>query len=97
MKAISVTELKANPSRYLRIVERGGEIQILVRGRPVARLVGLSPSGSADWRKRKKRLLRAGVLRPGRGKVDRFLKRRPLKLPGADLSQALQEERGDRV
>ena len=39
MQTASVSELKANLSRYLREVRRGGEVQVLNRGTPVARLV----------------------------------------------------------
>ncbi len=97
MKTVSVSELKANPSRYLRLVQRGGEVQILVRGKPIARLVGLAPGGSGDWKARRQRLIGDGVLRGGKGKLDQLLKQPPAKIAGAELSQALQEERGDRV
>ncbi|MCY3540106.1 MAG: type II toxin-antitoxin system prevent-host-death family antitoxin [bacterium] len=38
MTQATVSELEANLSHYLRQVRRGGEIEILDRGRPVARL-----------------------------------------------------------
>ncbi|HEY7514112.1 MAG TPA: type II toxin-antitoxin system prevent-host-death family antitoxin, partial [Vicinamibacteria bacterium] len=41
MTRVSVTDLKAHLSRYLREVRRGGEVQILERGVPVARLTAL--------------------------------------------------------
>ena len=39
MTIASISDLKANRSRYLRVVRRGGEVQVLDRGAPVARLV----------------------------------------------------------
>ncbi|MDD9980998.1 MAG: type II toxin-antitoxin system prevent-host-death family antitoxin [Gammaproteobacteria bacterium] len=36
MTTASVSDLKANLSRYLREVRRGGEVQILDRGAPVS-------------------------------------------------------------
>jgi len=38
-----------------------------------------------------------GVLRGGKGKLDQVLKQPFVKIAGAELSRALQEERGDRV
>ncbi len=39
MTTVSISDLKANLSRYLREVRRGGEVQVLDRGAPIARLV----------------------------------------------------------
>ena len=36
MTAVSISDLKANLSRYLREVRRGGEVHVLDRGAPVA-------------------------------------------------------------
>ena len=44
MTTTSVAELKQNLSRYLRLVETGGEVLVTSHRRPVARLV---PSGPA--------------------------------------------------
>lgn len=95
METVSVSALKAHLSRYLRTVKRGGEVQVIERGVPVARMVGLAP-GSADaerWR----RLARAGVLRPGAGDPRWILKQKPIRLKGGALTEALREEREDRV
>ena len=94
MTIVSISDLKARLSQYLRIVRNGGEVQILDRGVPVARLVGIQGIESEGrWR----RLVGAGVLRPGTGDTTRLLAESPLALPGAGLSEALEEERGDRV
>jgi prevent-host-death family protein len=39
MITVPISDLKADLSRHLREVRRGGEIQVLERGTPVARLV----------------------------------------------------------
>ena len=67
MKTASVSDLKANLSRYLREVLRGGEIQVLDRGVPIARLVPLAPAGAGQDKARRQELISAGVLRPGSG------------------------------
>jgi len=96
MKAVSVSELKAELSRYLRAVRRGGEVQILERGVPIARLVGM-PAGSPDG-PRIARLVGAGILTPGSGDARALLARPPLALAlAADLSTALTDDREDRA
>lgn len=92
MSSVSVSDLKANLSRYLREVRRGGEIQVLDRGNPVARLV--PPIEPGD--KHRERLISSGLLRPGRGDSAAILKEIPLTLP-ASLSEALDEDRADRL
>jgi antitoxin (DNA-binding transcriptional repressor) of toxin-antitoxin stability system len=61
MKAIKVTELKANLSKYLRLASRGAKIVIKDREEPIA-LLGPLPAGSESWHMR---LAAAGRLRPG--------------------------------
>jgi prevent-host-death family protein len=100
VKTASVSDMKAHLSRYLRLVRRGSEVQILDRGVPVARLVGLQSSpGSADPRDKERldRLVKAGVLRPGSGNVRDVLSEPPIVADGAALGQALDEDRGDRL
>ena len=93
MRTASISDLRANLSRYVREVQRGGEVQILHRGTPVARLVPPAPS-QADVRQR---LIAAGVIRPGKGNLKEVLKKPPLNIPGVNLSQAVIEDREDRV
>ena len=93
MTTVSVSGLKANLSRYLREVRRGGEVQVLDRGTPVARLV---PPVTSDEGALRERLIGAGLLRPGTGGAASILDESPLVLP-ATLSPALTEERSDRV
>ena len=94
MTRVSVSELKANLSKYLREARRGGEIQVLDRGVPVARLIGL-PAGGAE-EERRERLIRGGVLRPGNGDASFILSKPPLRV-STSISQALEEQRVDRL
>lgn len=96
MKTVSVSELKTHLSRYLRSVRRGGEVQVLDRGVPVARLTGLSPLPEGEDREFRERLIRAGVLRPGGGDSSALLEKPPLELP-VSLLEALDDERTDRL
>jgi prevent-host-death family protein len=94
-KVVSVSELKENLSKYLRRVQRGGDVQVVSRGRPVARLVGMAGTPDDDD-ERRERLIAAGVLRAATEDVRESVEE-PLRLPGADLSGSLDDERGDRV
>ena len=61
MKAINVTELKANLSKYLRMASRGSRILVKDRDEPIAQL-GPPQAEAASWRDR---LAREGRLRLG--------------------------------
>lgn len=61
MKAINVTELKANLSKYLRMASRGTRIVVKDRDEPIAQL-GPVPAGVQPW---PIRLADAGRLRLG--------------------------------
>ena len=97
MKAASVTELKANLSRYLRMVRRGSEVQVLERGIPIARLVGLDKAAVPSEQGRLDRLERMGVLRRGTSDSSWLLDEAPIEAVGANVSGALVDEREDRV
>ena len=62
MERIGVRELRQNASRYLKLVAEGQSFEISDRGRPVAVLVPVRPSG-------RDRLIAEGRLRPGIGGV----------------------------
>ena len=98
MKAVSVSELKAHLSKYLREVRRGGEIQVLERGVPVARLTRLPPSAATpgDDDAARERLIRAGILRAGTGGVVDLLEDAPVNV-GNSLVEALDRDRDDRL
>jgi len=95
MKTVSVSELKAHLSRYLREVRRGGEVQILDRGVPIARLGPLPPAAKGSGEAERQRLIQAGILRAGTGRADAVLDAEPLDLP-TSLLDALAEDREDR-
>jgi prevent-host-death family protein len=90
MKA-GVAELKAGLSRYLERVKAGHEVLVTDRGRPVAKLVPIA--ADAGKGSRRARLVREGLLLPGRGKVRRSLLRAPVEGPGRSVLDALVEER----
>ena len=92
MSSVSVSDLKANLSRYLREVRRGGEIQVLDRGNPVARLVPPTIAGDSH----RERLISTGVLRPGQGDSAAILEELPLELR-TSISEALNQDRADRL
>ena len=95
----SVSQLKANLSRYLRMVRRGSEVQILERGIPIARLTALSRdrTSAVEDTRRLDRLARAGVLRRGRGDLAWVVAAPLIRAPGSDVSGALADDREDRV
>ena len=93
MTTVSISELKANLSRYVRQVRRGGEIQVLDRGTPVARLVPAVEDNRHDVRER---LIRQGLLKPGKGNTATILDEPPLVL-ASSISEALAEDRNDRL
>ena len=63
MKIAGVAELKARLSSFLEQVRAGNEIVVTDRGVPIARLVPME--GKPEGGERRKRLIRAGLLRPG--------------------------------
>ena len=95
MKTVSVSELKAQLSRYLRHVAKGGEVQVVDRGVPIARLTSIAGKPDDDT-ERRHRLARSGVLRLGNGGIDKILRTRPANLP-TSISDALREDREDRI
>lgn len=93
MTTASISELKANLSRYVNEVRRGGEVQIPDRGIPVARLV---PTATGNIPKALDRLVSPGLMRPGKGDPAVVLKDPSSELP-LSILDALLEDRGDRL
>ena len=93
MTTASISELKANLSRYVNEVRRGGEVQVLDRGMPVARLV---PAAAGNDPQALDRLVSRGLIRPGKGDPTAVLKEPPLELP-VSILDALLEDRDDRL
>ena len=79
MTRASISELKARLSRYLREVRRGGEVEILDRGKPIARLTRLRHTDASDDGRRE-RLVSAGVLRRGTGNLRDAVEPPPLEV-----------------
>jgi prevent-host-death family protein len=95
MKQVSVTELKNQLSRYLRLVKRGEIIEILEHSVPVARLEGVqdrATSGDGHL----ERLRRDGIVLPAKRRARLDLLREPPIPCRGDAVQAVVDERGDR-
>jgi prevent-host-death family protein len=88
----SVAALKARLSEYLRRVKAGDEVIVTDRGAPIARLVPLEPAERRATRR--DRLVRSGLLRPGRGKLPKAIVTSVPPDPGTEgVVRALIEER----
>lgn len=90
----SVVQLKARLSEYLRRVKAGHELVITERGLPIARILPLDVDQQKSTRH--ERLVRAGVIRPGRngGRVPKsILETPPVKISG--VLDALLAERDE--
>jgi prevent-host-death family protein len=94
MKTASITEAKNSLSALIDSVKAGGSVLITDRGRPVARLEPVVAGADAD-EARLARLIRAGVVRPGRTPLppDFFTRELPKPKGGASVVEALLEER----
>lgn len=97
MASVSVTDLKAHLSRYLRMVRKGSEVQVTERGVPVARLVGLDRNARGADQHRLERLTELGVLRRGTGNLEWLLVEPKIRADSADLAGALADDREDRA
>jgi prevent-host-death family protein len=94
MRQVSVTELKNQLSRYLRLVKRGETIEILERSVPVARLEGIPSRAHGDGHL--ERLRRDGLVKPARRRGGADLMKAPPVPCRGDAVQAVIDERGDR-
>jgi prevent-host-death family protein len=96
MKA-GVAELKASLSRYLERVRAGHEVLVTDRGQPIAKIVPIA--AEARRGSRRQRLVRQGLLVPGRGRVRPSLLRPPagsIKTGRAVLEALIEERREGR-
>jgi prevent-host-death family protein len=94
MATVAITELKAHLAKYLRMAQRGVEVQVLDRGVPIARLVGM-PEAPQSEEAALERLVKAGIVRRGEGRVRSLLRKRLDIAPR--LLEALDEDREDRA
>ena len=92
MKTAPVTDLKNRLSYYLRLVARGETVTVLDRGKPVAQI---TPPGEASGELQ--RLAQAGLARLPTAKPARDLWTRALPQAAASVSEALQDDRNDRL
>ena len=95
MKRASITEAKNRLSALIDGLKGGSPVLIVDRGRPVARLEPVTSGGDPNQDGRLSRLVREGVVRPGRASLSRafFKSRPPRPNKGASASAALIEER----
>jgi len=66
MKRASITEAKNRLSALIDGLKRGSPVLIVDRGRPVARLEPVMGLGDGEQDGRLSRLIREGIVRPGR-------------------------------
>ncbi len=99
MISVGIRELKNNLSRYLRKVQAGERVLVTDRGRAVVEL--RIPEQDADIKDPHmatyKRLVREGVIRPGRG-GDPFAKWPPqgmIRLPTGTAQRLIDEDRDE--
>jgi prevent-host-death family protein len=94
MKKASITEAKNNLSALIDGLKGGAAVLIVDRGRPVARLEPVM-GGREPNDGRLARLVREGIVRPGRGGIpSSLLSEPPPRLDGkVSPLQALLEER----
>jgi prevent-host-death family protein len=73
MKKASITEAKNRLSALIDGLKGGAPLLIVDRGRPVARLEPVTNTGAVEQDGRLSRLIREGVVRPGRVALARAL------------------------
>ncbi len=92
MREIGVRELKRSLSQTLRAVDRGEQVRVTLRGRPIADIV---PAGRATENDRLRELVAQGrIAPPGRARPSR--PPRPLKVQRSASSVVLSEREGAR-
>jgi antitoxin (DNA-binding transcriptional repressor) of toxin-antitoxin stability system len=87
----TISQIKNQLSRYLRLVRAGESVLILDRDRPVARIEPITAGGEAD--ERLARLERAGMLRRASGSLEEARPLEGVPGPSAGVLAALLEER----
>jgi prevent-host-death family protein len=85
MRKVRIAELKDRLSEHLRAVEQGGEVVVLDRNRPIARIVPMPPPGR-----------RVRLILPNRDLVDIRDRRRRRSGWRVTSTELLLEERRER-
>lgn len=94
MKTAAVSELKASLSEYLAKVKGGEEIIVTDRGKPIAKIVPVTPSEAVPEHLRD--LERKGLIKIGTGKLPKDFWDWPRpKDPKGLVLKALLEERAE--
>lgn len=95
MKKASITHAKNQLSALIAGLKNGSPVLIVDRGRPVARLEPVTSGLDSDLDGRLSRLIRDGIVRPGRAALPGvlFTEQPPRPKPGASAVGALIEER----
>ena len=96
MRTTAISHLKARLSEYIASVKRGEEVLITERGKPVARIVPVTPGAADDARLRA--LAARGVIRAGKKLARRGISNLPVcRVPDGEVLRALDDERRDRT
>jgi prevent-host-death family protein len=95
VKKASITEAKNSLSSLIAGLKSGSPVLIVDRGRPVARLEPVTAGDADDDDGRLRRLVREGVVRPGRTALPKSIvaNRPPQPKAGASAVRALIQER----
>jgi prevent-host-death family protein len=91
---VGVRELKTRLGRYLREVRSGRTIVITDRGEPVAELRPVSLAGAGSHGEIERLVALGRLTRTSKKPLTPF---RPIKLNGPSVSEAIVEDREDRV
>jgi len=93
MKYAKIGQLRDGLSRYIDQVREGGEVLVLDRDRPVARIVpaGASHPAPGSDAERLLDLERRGILRRGKGRYPAVLKGGPARVRGSVLADLRAE------
>jgi prevent-host-death family protein len=91
---VGVRELKTRLGRYLREVRRGRTIVITDRGEPVAELRPVSLGGSGSEGAIDRLVALGRLTRTAKGPLAPF---RPIRVNGRPVSEAIIEDRKDRI
>ena len=89
---VSVRELKANLSRYLKLIEEGKSLDVTRYRRRVARIVPVKDTSKDSENKKMAKLLKSGMVawsgkKPSEGRIRPVIK-------GKTVSEMVLEERG---
>ena len=87
MKKASITEAKNRLSALIDGLKRGSPVLIVDRGRPVARLEPVTSLGEGEQNGRLSRLIREGIVRPGRAPLPVRCSPLSRRVPNATLGR----------